>query len=229
MSRSRKPSPLQYLMPLAHRQPAHQQQPHRQDDRGNHVVSELPRPVGRHVTVTAPTWLTALLRVVSAGFSGLLLWLTVREWPQMPAWTIALATVLIPSFLLMALHPRGWVRMSTVPFLHADRDGMYVPSGRPQALGRKETPRWLFIPWDNIASLGVCTIASAEGRSRCGAFAVAATEEEVREFLHEGLIDPPAAPPGFVAAALYLHSPPGPKTVVESLRALARHHGRTLR
>jgi hypothetical protein len=179
------------------------------------VVASVPSPEGERYSAVAPVWFTALLRVLSAGFAIATAWLSIGEWNTMPGWVRVLVCILLPAFLWMALHPRGWARLSRMPFFVADARGMWFPSARNDHPG--QAPRWLSVPWADISAIRVDKVNTADGPTACAAFDVVATPDEIREFFDDDLVSKrPAAGRG-VAVAFYVNVPPHPKRVVERL------------
>ena len=188
------------------------------------VLSELPSPHGRVFAARAPRWLTRLLRLASLGFGCATLWFSAHDCSRMPVWSRWLTGALVPAFFLMALHPRGWARLSSVPFFRADEVGMCFPSHRNDERGR--APRWLFVPWEAISDVRVdrCFAgldgSDADGTRPCAAFDVGATPDEVEEFFVCSLTTKRPARDGSVSVAFYVHSPPHPREIVRNLVAL---------
>lgn len=187
----------------------------------NMILDTLPVRRGECYRVLAPRWLTLLLRLASAMFGLVTLWAAVRYWSEMPVWVNGLVCVLVPAFLIMAFHPRGWARFSTNPFLVADRRGLYFPSLRPRVLGQPAPVRWLFVPWSNVSNMREAKAASADGTCRCAAFDVYASADEVNEFFNPDLIDKRQTRPDHVPVSFYEHGIPHPREVLSRLRLLA--------
>jgi hypothetical protein len=193
----------------------------------NKLLAELPTPRGRFFAARAPLWLTRLLRLLSACFGCATLWFSARGWSDMPVWAQLLAGVLVPAFFLMAFHPRGWARLSSVPFFQADEAGMYFPSQRNNELGRAS--RWLFVPWEGISNIRVdrCFAglegSDADGSSPCAAFDVIATPDEIAEYFVAALTKEGPVPGVAVPVAFYASSPPLPGIVIERLLELREH------
>lgn len=145
---------------------------------------------------------------------------SMRSWSEMPVLAQIMVAVLTPLFLIVAIHPKGWAQLSTVPFLYADQSGMYFPSNNPRVLGKKYECRWLFVPWANISNLRVASVMTSEGKQSCAAMDVVASKEEVNEFFCESLQGEQFVEPGFVAVAFYCNIPPRAKTVVARLKTI---------
>ena len=187
----------------------------------NEIVDTLPPPDGETYRVLAPRWLTWLLRTLSAVFGVGTLWIAVRDWADMPLWVNVLVCVLVPTFFMMAFHPRGWAQFSSKPSLQADRRGIHFPSLTPPVLGRPAVSRWLFVPWAHVSNLRVDKAMTVDGEFTCAAFDVVATPEEVEEFFNRNLMKPTQCVAGSVAVAFYDDGLPSPQEVVARLRALA--------
>ena len=149
----------------------------------------------------------------------------------MPTLARGLVCLLVPAFLLMSFHPRGWARLSTEPSLVADSRGVYFPSLRvlasrglgPVAGGKQS--RWLFVPWSNIADLREDKAYVDDGWSACAAFDVVASTDEVAEFFHDDLKTKRMPRSGSKAVAFYVTSPPRPRTVIAALESLRKEAG----
>lgn len=182
------------------------------------VVESVPPPEGEHYTAVAPVWFTTLLRAFSGAFAIATAWLSVGEWTTTPAWVRVLVCILVPAFLWMAVHPRGWARFSRLPFFHADARGMWFPSARNGHPG--QPPRWLFVPWTDISAIRVDKVNGPDGPTPCAAFDVIATPDEVSEFFVDELVSKRPAGGRSLAVAFYVNVPPHPRKVVERLLAL---------
>lgn len=184
---------------------------------GRTIVARVPPLQGDPLRARAPTWLTVLLRGVSGLFAITTAWLVVGTWSTTPTWVRALAALLVPAFLWMALHPRGWARLSRVPFFCADARGLWLPS---RHLGPDSEPsRWLFLPWSEVSEVRVAKVGTGDGTSGCAAFDAMLSPEEVREFF-VGTI-PTAADPRCASVAFYVNAAPTPRTIVERLTKIA--------
>jgi hypothetical protein len=187
----------------------------------NEIVDALPPVESDCYRVVAPRWLSALLQFFSALFGVGTLWIAVREWAGMPLWVNVLVCLLVPTFFLMAFHPRGWAAFSSKPSLQADGRGIYFPSQTPQVLGRPETSRWLLVPWGHVSNIRVAKVMTTDGKTLCAAFDVIATPDEVKEFFNDRLIDNAACREGSVPVAFYQDALPSPQEVVARLIARA--------
>ncbi|MEE2733251.1 MAG: hypothetical protein VYA55_20700 [Pseudomonadota bacterium] len=184
----------------------------------NKVVASLPPVTPGCYAALAPKWFTYLARLITLLFCSVILVASIRSWDEMPLLAQILVVTLTTVFLIVAIHPRGWARLSMVPFVFADAQGMYVPSSNARVLGRKYEPRWLFVPWENVFNLRVATLVDSEGRQDCGAMDVRATDAEVQEFFYVGLEGEQSPEPDCVPVAFYCNIPPRAKTVVGYLK-----------
>ena len=181
---------------------------------------EIPPAVSDGVYIhRMPPWLAMVLRVVFAagglGFGAL----ASGEWARMPLFFRALVAVLVPSFLLLALHPR--ILAPPIYFL-ADDHGMYFPDSASQLrqLGRGVQVAWLFVPWSRLSNLRIAWSGGGE-RSRGVALEVAATREEAAEFFRH--LDAPAdarRTPEDLRAVLFDTYPPSPARTLAILQGL---------
>ncbi|QID18474.1 hypothetical protein G3580_13040 [Nitrogeniibacter mangrovi] len=187
----------------------------------NVVLDALPMPDGRGYRALSPGWFVAILRIVSVGFAVLTAWVAAGHWHTMPVWAQVLVGVLVPAFLLMGLHPRGWAQYATKPFLQADRRGLYLPSLTSSTLGRPAVSRWLFLPWAHVSGLRLARVMTDEGASPCVACDVVARAEQIDEFFLGTPLKADVTADGRVPVAVYIQVLPRPKEVLARLEALS--------
>lgn len=186
---------------------------------------ELPEPAPGSYSALAPRWFTHTARLATLILCYIIVVKSWESWDKMPLFAQILVPVLSILFGFVAIHPRGWSRFSSVPFVYADQQGMYLPTTSPRILGKKYEHRWLLVPWKNIFNLRVDTASTSDGSQSCGAMDVIASKEEVTEFFYDTLVGKQNPAPGCVAVAFYCNIPPRAKTVVNRLKQIAEQAG----
>jgi hypothetical protein len=178
-----------------------------------------------------PRWFLYSLRTFIALFVALTTWFSIQDWSAMPWGFRILACILIPSYLLLAFHPKLLSAWSSSPFFHADSLGMYFRSGVSSNTirGRGSPDRWLFVPWENISNIKFAWVNTSDGASGGAAFDVIALPEEVAEFFYDDLVERNPPLRGRVSVAFYVNTPPSPRKVVESLLDLQKQHFHSFR
>ena len=125
----------------------------------NIVIDELPVWRAPHFIGAEPRWMT----VISSGLclvpGGALAYLAALA-SAIPA-AVVVPLAIASALALLAL----WFERSPVDYV-ADARGVYFPSPRKLPMtGRGQARRWLFVPWSNIARIGVQPLLDESGRN----------------------------------------------------------------
>jgi len=203
----------------------------------NIVVAELPTPEGDYYTIMTPRWFAFMARVATASFGIAVIWFVVPVWREVPPWALFIACIVIIALLVIAINSKGWNRFLQTPLLHADQLGIYLPSHKPRTIGEKVSPRWLFVPWENLSNIRVdkayIPTCDERGVVSCAAIEVVATSDEVDEYFFDlterrstRSIVKKIVPVGFYIRNII--GLPEVKEVVEKITMMANRHNNRL-